>query len=360
MTPDGTTFTRDAGEFGGVETSSDEGAIFIDNSAVINPINGDKNVIIQVLDNTATKPPASGTWRITVDGTSVAAGGRYDIWLHSQTMEGAEFASGGDESRIVAMPGTSAEAITVASYVTKISWKSIDGNTYTFSPAGTPGSISDFSSGGPTRDGRQKPDIAAPGEGIVAALSKDASPQTAFIVEDGKHIIQLGTSQASPHVAGTAALLLQINPGLTADQVKDAITSTANSDANTGTVPNSRWGFGKLDAFAAANSIVTSVERIPSEMPAQFSLGQNYPNPFNPSTTIEFELPREEAVKLQIFNVMGEEVARVIDNQRMGPGHFRVRWNALSSSGMPLSSGVYFYQLDAGDYSGQAKMVLVR
>ena len=360
-TPTGTTFTGNAGTSGSTDTPSNEGAIFIDNASTgTNPINGDKNCIIQVFDNTAPKPPASGTWTITVDGTSVTAGGRFDIWLHSSTMDEAKFTAGGDNYRTVTMPATSNEVITVASYVTKNTWPSIDGNTYQFNPKDTLESISEFSSGGPTRDGRQKPDIAAPGEGIVSALSQDSSPATPFIEQDGKHLIQIGTSQATPHVTGVAALLLQITPSLTAVQLKSALTSTAKSDANTGSVPNFRWGFGKMDAFDAANSVVTSVEQISLAAPKKFELHQNYPNPFNPSTTIEFELLQGEIVKLQIFNVMGEEVARLIDDQRMSPGHYRIRWNAISSTGTPLPTGVYLYRLDAGQYSERAKMVLVR
>lgn len=361
-TPAGTTFTKNSGTPGsGVETSTNEGAIFIDNASTgLNPVNGDKNCIIQVYDNTASKPPAPGAWRITVSGTLVTAGGRFDIWLHSKTMDDATLTTGGDNSRIVAMPGTSSEVITVASYVTKTSWQSIDGNTYSFNPSDTLQSISEFSSGGPTRDNRQKPDFSAPGDGIVSALSRDASPATPFIVSDGKHQIESGTSQATPHVTGVAALLLQINPSLTAAQVRNALTSTAKSDTKTGSVPNSRWGFGKMDAFAAANSVVSTVERVASSLPSQFTLRQNYPNPFNPSTVIEFELPRDEIVRLSVYDVTGEEVARIIDNERLSTGQYRVHWNALSRSGVPLSSGVYLYRLEAGEYTGRAKMVLVR
>jgi len=109
-----------------------------------------------------------------------------------------------------------------------------------------------------------------------------------------------------------------------------------------------------------SSSIVTPVKEVDRGLPTQFALHQNYPNPFNPSTRIEFDLRQEEIVKLQIYDVTGKEVARVIDDQRMSPGRYRVQWNALSSSGLPLPSGVYLYRLQAGQFAEQAKMVLVR
>ena len=363
-TPGGDTFTQSAGSSGSVETPSNQGHIIIDN-ATTSPPNGDNNCIIDVFDNVALNPPVSGTWKITVVGTSVTAGGRFDIWLYDQSenIGTAKFTTNGDNSFVVGMPGTSVEAITVGSYVTKRTWPSIDGMNYQYTP-GTAivDSISEFSSAGPTRDNRQKPELTAPGQGIVSVLSQDESPQPSImlIVPDGTHYISQGTSQATPHVTGAAALLLQINPSLNAAQVKTALTSTSKSDAMTGAVPNPLWGFGKLDAFAAANNVVTSVQPISSTVPTQFLLRQNYPNPFNPSTTIEFDLSQEEIVKLHIYDVTGQEVARVIDSQRMSPGRYRVQWNAISSTGLPLSSGVYFYRIDAGRNSDQAKMVLVR
>jgi len=86
-----------------------------------------------------------------------------------------------------------------------------------------------------------------------------------------------------------------------------------------------------------------------------FILKQNYPNPFNPSTTIEFNLPEQSAVSLQIFDIQGREVQRLIDNQIMNAAAHRITWLATD-----LPSGVYFYRLTAGNYVQTKRMLLVK
>jgi hypothetical protein len=139
----------------------------------------------------------------------------------------------------------------VGSFVTKASWPAVDGGTWTYNS--TEGDISDFSSIGPTADGRMKPDIAAPGEVLAAALSSgvDTLGGHYFIMEGNKHWVMQGTSMASPYVAGTVALMLEENSALMASEIKDAITATANSDAYASGLPNYTWGYGKLDAAEA-------------------------------------------------------------------------------------------------------------
>jgi hypothetical protein len=76
--------------------------------------------------------------------------------------------------------------------------------------------------------------------------------------------------------------------------------------------------------------------------PTTFSLDQNYPNPFNPITTIEFSLPEQAHVSLRVFNILGQEVATLIDNTILDDGRQIIDFDATR-----LSSGVYFYQLSA-------------
>jgi hypothetical protein len=85
-----------------------------------------------------------------------------------------------------------------------------------------------------------------------------------------------------------------------------------------------------------------------SEEPLQFELQQNYPNPFNPSTTIEFTLPQSSVVTLKIYNMLGQEVATILNQQEMEEGSQEVEYNASS-----LSSGVYFYRLEATGLSNE-------
>ncbi|HMN18821.1 MAG TPA: 5'-nucleotidase C-terminal domain-containing protein [Ignavibacteriaceae bacterium] len=89
-------------------------------------------------------------------------------------------------------------------------------------------------------------------------------------------------------------------------------------------------------------------------IPGEFRLEQNYPNPFNPSTTINYDLPKQSSVTLKIYNVTGEEVATLV-NQDQEAGRYRIRWEVSR-----LSSGIYFYQLIAGGFVETKKMVLIR
>jgi hypothetical protein len=88
-------------------------------------------------------------------------------------------------------------------------------------------------------------------------------------------------------------------------------------------------------------------------------LNSNYPNPFNPSTTISFDLARPGKARLSVYNVKGQLVKELVDGD-MASGQHRVIWNGLDSSGRSVSSGVYFYRLEAGDYVSTRKMLMIK
>lgn len=94
--------------------------------------------------------------------------------------------------------------------------------------------------------------------------------------------------------------------------------------------------------------------------PASFELAQNFPNPFNPATTIRFGLPRAERVTLRIYNLLGEEVATLLESEPHAPGYHTAIWNGRNHSGEQVGSGVYVYKLQAESFIGVRKMVLLR
>ncbi len=101
--------------------------------------------------------------------------------------------------------------------------------------------------------------------------------------------------------------------------------------------------------------VVVSVEQMPSiSLPKQTALHQNFPNPFNPSTVISYELPKGTHVILTIHNVLGQEVARLID-QKQNAGSYNVNWNASGQA-----SGVYFYRLQAEGFEESKRMIVVQ
>jgi hypothetical protein len=100
---------------------------------------------------------------------------------------------------------------------------------------------------------------------------------------------------------------------------------------------------------------LTSVELTSfAQVPEQFTLAQNYPNPFNPSTTFHFALPAAGEVKLVVLNILGQEVAEVV-NKHLAAGMYDLSWNASN-----LSSGIYFFKLTANQFSSVRKMMLLK
>jgi hypothetical protein len=94
-------------------------------------------------------------------------------------------------------------------------------------------------------------------------------------------------------------------------------------------------------------------------IPAAFYLHQNYPNPFNPETHIQFNLAHRVKVKLEIYNVLGQRVRTLVDSD-MAPGKHEMLWDGRNDAGNRVSSGMYFYRLQAGDYVKSRKMILIK
>jgi hypothetical protein len=94
-------------------------------------------------------------------------------------------------------------------------------------------------------------------------------------------------------------------------------------------------------------------------VPLTYALYQNYPNPFNPNTEIRFDLPDAVRVELKVFNILGQEVAKLVDEVRPA-GAYRVMWDSKTTAGTTVASGVYIYQLKAGKFTDAKKMMLIR
>ncbi len=114
---------------------------------------------------------------------------------------------------------------------------------------------------------------------------------------------------------------------------------------------------GNQSPFTAV-SVLTGVQNS-GGVPTEFALGQNYPNPFNPTTEITFAIPKQTNVKVVVYNISGAEIATLV-NQSMSPGNYRATWNGRTDDGRSVSSGVYFYHLQAEGYSATKKMTLLK
>ncbi len=117
------------------------------------------------------------------------------------------------------------------------------------------------------------------------------------------------------------------------------------------------YTFGNYKLYPRTNSdfgTVTGVRREPTPIPRLYSLDQNYPNPFNPTTTIRYTVPNTSKVTVKVYNVLGQEVAMLV-NIRQSAGTYTVKFDASR-----FASGVYFYRLTAGSFSSVKKMMLLK
>lgn len=216
--------------------------------------------------------------------------------------EGANFKKGnhtnfvgGDQSYGIGEPACASKAISVAAHRSGI-WNS--DTTAIFG-----GSIAYFSSYGPTINGTQKPEVSAPGVDVISSISPwcdDINSYALLANQNGYPIINVqniryvwmsmsGTSMSSPAATGIVALVLQANPLLSTNQVRDIITSTARNDDKTGPLHDAdsasdRWGWGKINALAAVNKAMQTVSIEQSEelrLPLFV-----YPNPATTSFTV--------------------------------------------------------------------------
>ncbi len=192
--------------------------------------------------------------------------------------------------------------------------------------------------------------------GVKSNISiKTAIPKQWLVIPQGARVLSLvntfqgniGTltfeAQSSNPTIVTAAIVgssLTLTPLVIGEAV---ITVIAKDAAN-----NDFYAY----SFAA-DSRMTNVEGA-EEIPTEFALSQNYPNPFNPTTNIKFALPKESGVTLRIFNILGEEVATLV-NKVMPAGFHTVNFDASR-----LSSGMYIYRIEAGSFVQVKKMLLMK
>jgi subtilisin family serine protease len=273
------------------------------------------------------------------------------------------------------MPGTAKNAITVGAWVSKKVWRSFDNVDLEISGL-TVGAAASFSNPGPSRDGRVKPEVCAPGQMIGSTYSADAPPNgansiwkgttqfpNAYILRDNRHAIGNGTSFAAPLVAGGVALMLQSNPMFDAAQIRNALTATADADNFTGTVPNNKWGYGKVD-LNAAFAYVTSVREPQADehFPNEFALRPSFPNPFSQNngerTTFIFHMPRAGHVEIAVFDLLGRKV-RTLLNREVAAAKYELTWDGHDEAGSAVRAGVYFYRARAGKFSQARKLVLL-
>jgi len=240
------------------------------------------------------------------------------------------------------------EVITVGNYTNRNQY--IDYDTLLQQDATRiPGKLSPSSSHGPTRDGRIKPEITSPGDWTIGAIVTSLKNYNIgvgnkyLMAPGGFHMLGGGSSNASPGVAGVAALYLQMDPGATWLEVKNAITNCARLDTYTGlNLPDNNWGYGKVDAFAMLTGCATSVndyQHIDSELVIL------YPNPASKQFTI-YNIP-PTATSIKLYNVLGKMIMTLPANgtqQIVDPN---------------VPKGIYFCELSDGEKVIATKKIII-
>ncbi len=207
-----------------------------------NPDNGDHQFLVDLTPTARATVFSGSVWRLLLRNagdTQVTV----DVWtLDDQPSPQVVFSgTSARDSMKIGSPGCAGAAVTVASYTTKVAWTDFGGAPQAVGLA--PHDISDFSSEGPLRNGASKPDVAAPGAMIVAALSQAYAPDPSSVV-DPDHVVMSGTSMAAPFITGVVALLLQQDPNLDATGVKRFLRAHSAVPGRGAGVFDPKWGFG--------------------------------------------------------------------------------------------------------------------
>lgn len=275
-----------------------------------------------------------------------AAGGMYHAWNVAEITKaygnwGADFQTpashpdwiGGDIEYGISTPANIDEIITVAAHQASF-----------VNPAGVQvgGAIADFSSSGPGFHDVRKPEISAPGKGVVSAISSYTNTFNGsyhatvnFNGRDYKFASLSGTSMSSPFVAGVVALMLQANPYLSVPQVRDIIAETARNDAQTAAAGINRFGYGKINAYQAVLRALSTVG-IEEHLQVKESQYSVFPNPTEGQCYVSVMTEANE-VQCTLLDLTG----KMILSKTMQPGV-----NTLDIQNLP--SGCYLMRLNDG------------
>jgi subtilisin family serine protease len=252
-----------------------------------------------------------------------------------------EHGVGGDSFYSIGEPACTDRAITVAAHVAESPVMGVL----------TPGNRSAFASKGPTYDERMKPDISAPGSNVVSSINSYTtnsftSVASTFLNGRQYHFASFsGTSMSSPAVAGVVALLLEANPDLTAEEVKQIIQVTARQDSKTGEIfmPGSTlWGMGRVNATAAVYMALNPIMLTIDEAKDVESL--LFPNPANQYITLQLYQVGLAPIQCEIVDVSGK---RMYSTQL---------FSSQTISVADWSSGIYFVKLQ-GEKSQVLKFI---
>ncbi len=189
------------------------------------------------------------------------------------------------------------------------------------------------------------------GAGLLGDLNADGYPEIGVASLDNKAWVFNGKD-------GDTVFTYSFGPGSNSFAT-EAVWGMDDIDRNGTLEFIAGWRDGFVVAFSGGFDVPVGVKGNLIFIPAEYSLEQNYPNPFNPSTIIEFMIPVQAEVSLKIYDLLGSEVATLVNEVRDAGQHF-VQWNGKNGMGQSVNSGIYFYTMKAGDFVSTKKMMLLK
>ena len=209
------------------------------------------------------------------------------------------------------------------------------------------------------------------GRAFIQTISPGDSTVRNIVIYNANSFVT-GKVTLNGNVPGFPIQLAAVNP--------DSAQSTTFSDASTGNfsfpVSNKVYSYqiyffntsqmyymnnvtvhpGETNVQVALSTTMQGVKNDPNKLPESYSLEQNYPNPFNPATTINYSLPKDSKVVLDVYNLIGQKVATLVNREQQA-GSYSVQFSAASRQ---YTSGVYFYRLQAGNFVETKKLILLK
>ncbi len=204
---------------------------------------------------------------------------------------------------------------------------------------------------------------ATAGFGVTMGGAAGVSDIQLMVLADGGDPTNSGdwTLSTHPLEGATTASVLKHNSGLDFDGDGNLEVvlpyKGVNDTLETGGLDP---GANRVFRIAEWDDGTVSIRDITTIMPDDYNLAQNFPNPFNPTTRIEYYLPVNNTISLTIYNMLGQEIVKLVNNQStVGGSHFIV-WNGTDKNGVEVGSGTYIYELKYGNFSKTRKMTLVK
>ena len=194
--------------------------------------------------------------------------------------------------------------------------------------------------------------VAVGGKAILKSADGGATWAYVDSVNTDLYDIQFSATQPGTGIAvGAKYVMKTINSGQSWTNIIDTAVVKANLFSCAIDPAGNMW-LGGTTSIAYTTANITAVHPASAGAPSGFALEQNYPNPFNPSTQIRFSVPASQFVTLKVFDLLGREVASLV-NEVVKAGTYTAEWNPAG-----VSSGVYFYRVQAGTFSASKKLIL--